>query len=150
MSENIGKIAQVIGPVVDVIFEGEGNAVPPIYTSLSVKREDGSELILEVEQHAEVKAEAQKHQRQAQRLLFAAQHQLAEGIVDQNARHDDRHIAGIVVAVEDEGRQHQKQLVERNALGQPAQQEIHKQRQRQKRQNEDIGIKQHMLFSLQE
>ena len=51
MSENIGKIAQVIGPVVDVIFEGEGNAVPAIYTSLGVKREDGSELILEVEQH---------------------------------------------------------------------------------------------------
>ena len=51
MSENIGKIAQVIGPVVDVTFEGEGNAVPAIYTSLSVKREDGSELILEVEQH---------------------------------------------------------------------------------------------------
>ncbi len=51
MSENIGKIAQVIGPVVDVAFEGEGNVVPAIYTSLSVKREDGSELILEVEQH---------------------------------------------------------------------------------------------------
>ena len=51
MSENIGKIEQLRGPVVDVIFEGEGNAVPPIYTSLSVKREDGSELILEVEQH---------------------------------------------------------------------------------------------------
>ena len=49
MSENIGKIAQVIGPVVDVIFEGEGNVVPAIYTSLGVKREDGSELILEVE-----------------------------------------------------------------------------------------------------
>jgi F-type H+-transporting ATPase subunit beta len=51
MNKNIGKIAQVIGPVVDVIFEGEGNAVPAIYTSLGVKREDGSELILEVEQH---------------------------------------------------------------------------------------------------
>ena len=35
----------------NVIFEGEGNAVPAIYTSLGVKREDGSELILEVEQH---------------------------------------------------------------------------------------------------
>ena len=51
MNEIIGKIAQVIGPVVDVIFEGEGNTVPAIYTSLGVKREDGSELILEVEQH---------------------------------------------------------------------------------------------------
>ena len=51
MSENTGKIAQVIGPVVDVAFEGEGNALPPIYTALKITREDGSELILEVEQH---------------------------------------------------------------------------------------------------
>ena len=48
MSENTGKIAQVIGPVVDVAFEGEGNALPPIYTALKITREDGSELILEV------------------------------------------------------------------------------------------------------
>ena len=51
MSEKFGKIAQVIGPVVDVAFEGEGNAIPPIYTSLKIDRPDGSELILEVEQH---------------------------------------------------------------------------------------------------
>ena len=51
MNENVGKIAQVIGPVIDVIFEGEGNSVPAIYTSLGVMREDGTELILEVEQH---------------------------------------------------------------------------------------------------
>ena len=51
MSGIIGKIAQVIGPVVDVIFEGEGDVVPAIYTSLGVTREDGTELILEVEQH---------------------------------------------------------------------------------------------------
>ncbi len=51
MSDNFGKIAQVIGPVVDVTFAGEGNEVPAIYTSLKVVREDGTELILEVEQH---------------------------------------------------------------------------------------------------
>ena len=51
MSENTGKIAQVIGPVVDVAFEGEGVVLPPIYTALKIDREDGSELILEVEQH---------------------------------------------------------------------------------------------------
>ena len=51
MSEKFGKIAQVIGPVVDVAFEGEGNTIPPIYTSLKIDRADGSELILEVEQH---------------------------------------------------------------------------------------------------
>ena len=51
MSEKFGKIAQVIGPVVDVIFEGEDNIIPPIYTALKIDREDGSMLILEVEQH---------------------------------------------------------------------------------------------------
>ena len=49
MSDKYGKIAQVIGPVVDVIFEGD--MVPPIYTALKIDREDGSQLILEVEQH---------------------------------------------------------------------------------------------------
>ena len=34
MSELFGKITQVIGPVVDVAFEGEGNEVPAIYTAL--------------------------------------------------------------------------------------------------------------------
>ena len=43
MSEKFGKIAQVIGPVVDVAFEGEGNTIPPIYTSLKIDRADGSE-----------------------------------------------------------------------------------------------------------
>ena len=51
MSEKFGKIAQVIGPVVDVIFEGDDNLIPPIYTALKVTRPDGSDLILEVEQH---------------------------------------------------------------------------------------------------
>ena len=51
MSDNFGIITQVIGPVVDIAFEGEGNAVPPIYTALKVRRDDGSDLVLEVEQH---------------------------------------------------------------------------------------------------
>lgn len=51
MSEKYGKIAQVIGPVVDVTFEGEGNIIPPIYTALKINRPDGSQLLLEVEQH---------------------------------------------------------------------------------------------------
>ncbi|MDE6629185.1 MAG: F0F1 ATP synthase subunit beta [Muribaculaceae bacterium] len=51
MSENFGKIAQVIGPVVDVIFEGDDNVLPPIYTALKIDREDGTRLVLEVEQH---------------------------------------------------------------------------------------------------
>ena len=51
MSDNFGKIAQVIGPVVDVAFEGEDNILPPIFTALKIDRPDGSRLILEVEQH---------------------------------------------------------------------------------------------------
>ncbi len=51
MNENCGKITQVIGPVVDVTFEGEGSKVPEIYSALVVKRHDGTELMLEVEQH---------------------------------------------------------------------------------------------------
>ena len=50
MSEKFGKVAQVIGPVVDVIFEGDDNLVPPIYTALKVERPDGSSLKLEISQ----------------------------------------------------------------------------------------------------
>ena len=51
MSDKFGKISQVIGPVVDVSFEGDNNELPPIYTALKVDRPDGTALILEVEQH---------------------------------------------------------------------------------------------------
>ena len=51
MTDNYGKITQVIGPVVDITFDGEGSVVPDIYTALSVERRDGTEIILEVEQH---------------------------------------------------------------------------------------------------
>ena len=51
MNKNFGKITQVIGPVVDITFEGTDAKVPEIYTALTVKREDGSDLVLEVEQH---------------------------------------------------------------------------------------------------
>ena len=51
MSANIGKVTQVIGPVIDVSFEGGKENIPPIYNALKVKRDNGEELILEVEQH---------------------------------------------------------------------------------------------------
>ena len=50
MSESIGKISQVIGAVIDVAFEGDQD-LPKLYDALSVKREDGTEIILEVQQH---------------------------------------------------------------------------------------------------
>jgi len=51
MSANFGTVTQVIGPVIDVAFEGGKDNIPPIYSALKVTREDGEPLILEVEQH---------------------------------------------------------------------------------------------------
>src|SRR5688572_29151852 len=44
-----GRIVQIIGPVLDVQFE-EGH-LPDIYQALSVKRDDGTLVIAEVQQH---------------------------------------------------------------------------------------------------
>src|SRR5581483_2242124 len=46
---SIGEIVQIIGPVLDVRFE-EGH-LPEIYYALSVKKDDGSVVIAEVQQH---------------------------------------------------------------------------------------------------
>jgi F-type H+-transporting ATPase subunit beta len=43
-----GIIAQIIGPVVDVEFDGE---LPPIYSALEITRRDGTTLILETASH---------------------------------------------------------------------------------------------------
>jgi F-type H+-transporting ATPase subunit beta len=51
MSQNIGKIVQVIGPVIDVSFEGDGKKMPDIYEALEVTRNDGNKLVVEVQQH---------------------------------------------------------------------------------------------------
>lgn len=48
---NIGKIKQVIGPVVDVSFAAEGASLPNILNALSIKREGETDLIFEVQQH---------------------------------------------------------------------------------------------------
>jgi len=49
--ENTGQITQVIGPVVDVSFEGEGSKLPAILNALQIDRENGQALVLEVQQH---------------------------------------------------------------------------------------------------
>ena len=51
MSNNIGKISQIIGPVVDVTFENSGAGLPNIYDSLEIAKEDGTKLVLECQQH---------------------------------------------------------------------------------------------------
>ncbi len=48
--ENTGKVAQVIGPVVDVIFEGS-KALPEIYEAMEVFNESGHRIVLECQQH---------------------------------------------------------------------------------------------------
>src|SRR6056300_1212548 len=48
---NTGKISQIIGPVVDVSFNDAGSTLPQIYNALVVTKENGQELILEVQQH---------------------------------------------------------------------------------------------------
>ena len=53
MSQIVGRISQVIGPVVDVYFEGSGGEVslPGIHDALEIKRANGRRLIIEVQQH---------------------------------------------------------------------------------------------------
>lgn len=48
---NIGRVSQIIGPVVDVSFSGEESHLPEIYNALCIKREGKEDLILEVQQH---------------------------------------------------------------------------------------------------
>ncbi|MEN9431931.1 MAG: hypothetical protein RL206_850, partial [Bacteroidota bacterium] len=50
MANAKGKIAQVIGPVVDVYFE-DAQALPKIYDALMVTRPNGQQVILETQQH---------------------------------------------------------------------------------------------------
>ena len=49
MAKQNGKVVQVIGPVVDVRFEG-ANSLPNIYDALHVVRPDGSLLVFETQQ----------------------------------------------------------------------------------------------------
>ena len=48
---NIGKITQVIGPVVDVSFAGDNAKLPNILDALVVTKENGQKIVLEVQQH---------------------------------------------------------------------------------------------------
>lgn len=48
---NIGKVSQVIGPVIDVDFSGEGSSLPKILNALEIDRGSQGKLVLEVQQH---------------------------------------------------------------------------------------------------
>src|SRR3954463_16629651 len=47
---NIGKIAQIIGPIVDVSFADDAY-LPKINDALEIERENGQKVIFEVQQH---------------------------------------------------------------------------------------------------
>ncbi len=55
MSQIVGHISQIIGPVIDVFFDTKGldaeKVLPKIHEALKVVRPDGSQLIIEVQQH---------------------------------------------------------------------------------------------------
>lgn len=51
MTQQVGEIIQVIGPVVDISFENSGGSLPKIYEALEIVREDNSKLIVECQQH---------------------------------------------------------------------------------------------------
>ena len=55
MSQIAGHISQIIGPVIDVYFDTEGQdaekVLPKIHDALRIDRGDGRELIAEVQQH---------------------------------------------------------------------------------------------------
>ena len=55
MSQINGRISQIIGPVIDVYFDTHGEdpekVLPKIYEALTVKRPNGEDLIIEVQQH---------------------------------------------------------------------------------------------------
>src|SRR5690606_14029895 len=48
---NIGRVTQVIGPVVDVSFDGEGAKLPNILDALVVTKSNGQQIVLECQQH---------------------------------------------------------------------------------------------------
>ena len=55
MTQITGHISQIIGPVIDVYFDTKGldaeKVLPKIYDALKVKRPNGEEMIIEVQQH---------------------------------------------------------------------------------------------------
>ncbi len=51
MAKNEGKILQVIGPVVDISFEGSDDELPNIFDALEINRDNGETLVVECQQH---------------------------------------------------------------------------------------------------
>ncbi len=51
MTASKGKIVQIIGPVIDVRFEGENVSLPKIFDALEITKENGKKVVLECQRH---------------------------------------------------------------------------------------------------
>ncbi|HRG57454.1 MAG TPA: F0F1 ATP synthase subunit beta [Bacteroidia bacterium] len=51
MTKQVGKITQIIGPVIDVSFNAENSKLPQILDALEITKENGQKVILECQQH---------------------------------------------------------------------------------------------------
>ncbi len=51
MTQLVGEVIQIIGPVVDISFERAGNKMPDIHDALEIRKEDGQVIIVECQQH---------------------------------------------------------------------------------------------------
>ena len=51
MSKTVGKITQIIGPVIDVRFDTEGGKLPNILDALEIVKSNGQKIILECQKH---------------------------------------------------------------------------------------------------
>ena len=51
MSEKLGKISQIIGPVIDIVFEKSENELPKIYDALEIIKPNDEKVIVECQQH---------------------------------------------------------------------------------------------------
>jgi len=47
--QSVGKVVQVVGPVVDVQFPPDG--LPELYNAIEIDMENGEKLVVEVQQH---------------------------------------------------------------------------------------------------
>jgi F-type H+/Na+-transporting ATPase subunit beta len=51
MTQLVGEVIQIIGPVIDISFERAGNELPNIHDALEVKKDDGQVVVVECQQH---------------------------------------------------------------------------------------------------
>jgi F-type H+-transporting ATPase subunit beta len=51
MTQLVGEVIQIIGPVIDISFERAGNELPNIHDALEIKKDDGQVIVVECQQH---------------------------------------------------------------------------------------------------